>query len=219
MRESQKNSKGKSQNSKSSESANDLSMDSLNVTTPAPTPVSPLNEPTPPPEDKIPSLFKIADFGNACWVEKHFTEDVQTRQYRSPEVMIGSPYDTSADMWSFACMIFELATGDFLFDPHSGKNYTRDEDHIALMIELLGPYPKNLALGGKYSFDYFDRKGELRHIHKLRAWSLADVVYEKYKFSKEESKLFSSFLLPMLDFNPKTRATAAQSLQHPWLSS
>jgi serine/threonine-protein kinase SRPK3 len=29
---------------------------------------------------------KIVDFGNACWVNKHFTDDIQTRQYRSPEV-------------------------------------------------------------------------------------------------------------------------------------
>lgn len=29
---------------------------------------------------------KLVDFGNACWVERHFTDDIQTRQYRSPEV-------------------------------------------------------------------------------------------------------------------------------------
>jgi serine/threonine-protein kinase SRPK3 len=29
---------------------------------------------------------KIVDFGNACWTHKHFTSDIQTRQYRSPEV-------------------------------------------------------------------------------------------------------------------------------------
>lgn len=29
---------------------------------------------------------KVVDFGNACWVRKHFTDDIQTRQYRSPEV-------------------------------------------------------------------------------------------------------------------------------------
>lgn len=29
---------------------------------------------------------KVVDFGNACWTYKHFTEDIQTRQYRAPEV-------------------------------------------------------------------------------------------------------------------------------------
>lgn len=29
---------------------------------------------------------KIVDFGNACWTHTHFNEDIQTRQYRAPEV-------------------------------------------------------------------------------------------------------------------------------------
>ena len=32
------------------------------------------------------SEAKIVDFGNACWTHKQFTSDIQTRQYRSPEV-------------------------------------------------------------------------------------------------------------------------------------
>ena len=57
---------------------------------------------------------KIADLGNACWVQHHFTEDIQTRQYRSLEVLIGSGYGPPADIWSTACMAFELATGQTL---------------------------------------------------------------------------------------------------------
>jgi serine/threonine protein kinase len=49
--------------------------------------------------------IKIADLGNACWVNHHFTEDIQTRQYRSPEVIIGAPWGPEADIWSFACMV------------------------------------------------------------------------------------------------------------------
>lgn len=70
---------------------------------------------------------KLVDFGNACWTYKQFTNDIQTRQYRCPEVILGSKYSTPADLWSFACICFELATGDVLFDPHSGENYDRDE--------------------------------------------------------------------------------------------
>ena len=33
---------------------------------------------------------KIVDFGNACWIHKHFTDDIQTRQYRCPEVGLQS---------------------------------------------------------------------------------------------------------------------------------
>jgi serine/threonine protein kinase len=34
---------------------------------------------------------KIVDFGNACWTDRQFSENIQTRQYRAPEVrMLGS---------------------------------------------------------------------------------------------------------------------------------
>uniref|UniRef100_A0A8C3XW14 non-specific serine/threonine protein kinase n=1 Tax=Chelydra serpentina TaxID=8475 RepID=A0A8C3XW14_CHESE len=104
---------------------------------------------------------KIADLGNACWVHKHFTEDIQTRQYRSLEVLIGSGYNIPADIWSTACMAFELATGDYLFEPHSGEDYSRDEDHIAHIVELLGRIPSHFALCGKYSQELFDHRGSI----------------------------------------------------------
>lgn len=52
--------------------------------------------------------IKIADLGNACWVNHHFTEDIQTRQYRSPEVILGGKWDAGADIWSLACMVWNL---------------------------------------------------------------------------------------------------------------
>ncbi|XP_032895789.1 SRSF protein kinase 2 isoform X1 [Amblyraja radiata] len=162
---------------------------------------------------------KIADLGNACWVHKHFTEDIQTRQYRSIEVLIGAGYSTPADVWSTACMAFELATGDYLFEPHSGEDYSRDEDHIALIIELLGKIPRKFAMSGKYSKEFFTKKGELRHITKLKPWSLFDVLIEKYGWPHEEAVQFTDFLLPMLEMVPEKRASAAECLRHPWLSS
>ncbi|XP_041639112.1 SRSF protein kinase 1b isoform X3 [Cheilinus undulatus] len=174
-------------------------------------PLEPLNA------DKV--QVKIADLGNACWVNKHFTDDIQTRQYRSLEVLMGAGYSTPADIWSTACMAFELATGDYLFEPHSGEDYSRDEDHIALIIELLGKVPRKLILAGKYTKEFFTKKGDLRHITKLKPWGLFDVLVEKYEWSKEEAHTFSSFLLPMLDLVPERRATAAQCLSHPWLTS
>jgi serine/threonine-protein kinase SRPK3 len=48
---------------------------------------------------------KIADLGNACWVNHHFTNDIQTRQYRSPEVILGAKWGASTDVWSMACMV------------------------------------------------------------------------------------------------------------------
>uniref|UniRef100_A0A669BRS4 non-specific serine/threonine protein kinase n=1 Tax=Oreochromis niloticus TaxID=8128 RepID=A0A669BRS4_ORENI len=173
-------------------------------------PLEPLNA------EKI--KVKIADLGNACWVHKHFTEDIQTRQYRSLEVLIGSGYSTPADIWSTACMAFELATGDYLFEPHSGEDYSRDEDHLALMIELLGKIPRHYALSGKYSQEYFTKRGDLKHITKLKPWGLLEVLIDKYEWPREEAECFTDFLLPMLELIPEKRATAAECLRHPWLA-
>uniref|UniRef100_A0A8C8DEK3 non-specific serine/threonine protein kinase n=1 Tax=Oryzias sinensis TaxID=183150 RepID=A0A8C8DEK3_9TELE len=162
---------------------------------------------------------KIADLGNACWVHKHFTEDIQTRQYRSIEVLIGAGYSTPADIWSTACMAFELATGDYLFEPHSGEDYSRDEDHIALITELLGKVPRKVIAAGKYSREFFSKKGDLRHITKLKPWSLFDVLVEKYGWSPEDASQFTQFLLPMLEMVPEKRASASECLNHPWINS
>ncbi|XP_061679192.1 SRSF protein kinase 2-like isoform X2 [Syngnathoides biaculeatus] len=162
---------------------------------------------------------KIADLGNACWVHKHFTEDIQTRQYRSIEVLIGAGYSTPADIWSTACMAFELATGDYLFEPHSGEDYSRDEDHIALISELLGKVPRKVYAAGRYSREFFSKKGELRHITKLKPWSLFDVLVEKYGWAHEDAGHFTQFLLPMLEMVPEKRASAGECLNHAWLNS
>jgi len=161
---------------------------------------------------------KIADLGNACWVSHHFTEDIQTRQYRSLEVLIGSGYGPPADIWSLACMAFELATGDYLFEPHSGEEYTRDEDHLAHIIELAGQIPRTIALSGKYSKEYFRKTGELRHITKLKPWPLFDVLTEKYEWDRELAKEFAGWLLPMLAYDPNERATALDCINHPFMA-
>lgn len=159
----------------------------------------------------------IVDLGNACWTYRHFSEDIQTRQYRAPEVLIGSKYDTSADMWSLGCMTFELLTGDLLFDPRAGEDYDRDEDHLAMFQELLGKMPKGLALNGKYSKQFFDKKGNLKHIKSLKFWPIREVLAEKYHFSKEDAQAVEDFMKPLLDFDPKSRSTALDALRSKWL--
>merc|ERR1719399_50133 len=161
--------------------------------------------------------YKVADLGNACWVDKHFSDDIQTRQYRSPETIIGGGYDTSADIWSLACMIFELVTGDYLFDPKASEEYPRDEDHLALFVELLGPMPAQVIARGRRSTTYFNRRGDLRHIKSLRYWGLEDVLQQKYHMNVLEAKNLNSFLSGMLRLNTEERSTAHVLLQHPWL--
>jgi len=132
--------------------------------------------------------------------------------------------------------LFELlAGGDYLFDPQAGSRYSKDEDHIAQIIELVGEFPQSLAFSGKYSSRFFNRKGapfapplpselirpwlagELRHINKLRFWPLEDVLHDKYEFTRETAQTIASFLGPMLRLSPEKRAGAGELVHHRWL--
>ena len=77
--------------------------------------------------DGVDLRCKIVDFGNACRADRQFMEEIQTRQYRAPEVILQSGYSYPVDMWSFGCIAFELATGDMMFTPKEGQDYSEDE--------------------------------------------------------------------------------------------
>jgi serine/threonine protein kinase len=168
----------------------------------------------------------VVDLGNACWVDRHFTEDVQTRQYRAPEVTLGAGYGTSADLWSMGCLLFELLTGDLLFDPRKGDAgssgkpaWSREEDHIAQIIELLGPAPRKAAMRGRLSSDFFAPNGGLRRISQLRFWGPAAVLHGKYHMPLPEARFVESFLLELMAFDPEERSPASEVLHHPFVNT
>ncbi|KAJ7102286.1 kinase-like domain-containing protein [Mycena belliarum] len=163
--------------------------------------------------------IKIADLGNATPSMKHFTEDIQTRQYRSPEAIIGrKDWGTRADIWSVACLVFELLTAEFLFDPQGqGELFSKDDDQMAQIIELLGDFPLDVKMGGKYSKDLFDHTGALRYIKTLKPWPLKRVMQEKYLWNESDAVVLCTFLEPMLAVDPRKRTDARDMLDHPWL--
>lgn len=59
-------------------------------------------------------------------------------------------YNETADIWSFACLIYEALTGEYLFNPKKGVNYTKNDDHLALMIETLRKFPKKFSMVGPH---------------------------------------------------------------------
>ncbi|KAG0681259.1 serine/threonine protein kinase, CMGC group [Pichia californica] len=163
---------------------------------------------------------KIADLGNACWSYKHFTNDIQTRQYRSPEVILGGNWGCSADIWSIGCLIFELLTGDFLFEPTAGQTFSKNDDHLAQIMELLGPIPEEIVKSSYYGRRYFHSDYHtLRKIQNLKPWPLESVLTEKYKFSEEDSTAISDFLKGMLILDPRERLDAAGLSNHYWLGN
>lgn len=162
--------------------------------------------------------IKIADLGNGCWTHYHFQPEIQTRQYRGPEVILGINYNETADLWSLACMLFEMLTGDFLFDPKKSADFKKNDDHLAQMLELLNEFPRNWSTIGTHSKRYFDKDGKLKKIKSLRFWGLKDILIQRYKMQENEAIALEDFLLPMLRILPQERATAAEMINHPWLN-
>ncbi|RDX56243.1 kinase-like protein [Lentinus brumalis] len=171
--------------------------------------------PMPPP---LPISIKIADLGNATPTRKHYTEDIQTRQYRAPEAIVGrTDWGATADIWSVACVLFELLTAEYLFDPQSqGDVFGKDDDHMAQIIELLGDYGET-KFGGRFSRELFDSSGALRYIRNLKPWPLKRVMVEKYLWSERDADALCEFLLPMLTIDHRERKHARDMVNHPWL--
>ena len=147
---------------------------------------------------------KICDIGNACWFNYHFSTIIQTRQYRSPEVLIGVNYNETSDIWSLACIIFELVTGDFLFQPEKGETFTKNDDHVAKFMQTLGKMPKNFAKRGEYYNKFFTKEGKMRRVKEIKYVPLKDILVKKYHFKENEAQALTDFLLPMLEFYPES---------------
>jgi len=88
--------------------------------------------------DRTRQAVKIIDFGAACTEFKGGFTYVQSRFYRSPEVVLGLPYDAAVDMWSFGCIISEMVTGKPLF-PAIDEN-----ELLELMVVRIGMPPQDM---------------------------------------------------------------------------
>jgi dual specificity protein kinase YAK1 len=64
--------------------------------------------------------LKLIDFGSACFESRTVYSYIQSRFYRSPEVLLGLSYSASIDMWSFGCVAAELFLGLPLFPGEAG---------------------------------------------------------------------------------------------------
>jgi len=88
--------------------------------------------------DKFLFRVKVIDFGGAVEMRHPHEErycTISTRQYRAPEVMLGTGWSFGADIWSAACVLFELLLKDLLFPTHD------DLSHLAMIERVCGPIP------------------------------------------------------------------------------
>ncbi|EPS67247.1 hypothetical protein M569_07524, partial [Genlisea aurea] len=87
-----------------------------------------------------PAEIKIIDFGSACMEGHTIYSYIQSRYYRSPEVLLGYQYNTAIDMWSFGCVVAELFLGLPLFPGAS------EFDLLRRMIQILRSQPPDHIL-------------------------------------------------------------------------
>lgn len=88
--------------------------------------------------------IRLIDLGSATLEEAHHTSVVSTRHYRAPEVILGLGWSYPADVWSLACILIELYTGEALFQTHD------DVEHMAMMERVLGKIPAEMKTKASY---------------------------------------------------------------------
>lgn len=79
------------------------------------------------------SAIRVIDFGSSCLEHEKVYTYIQSRFYRSPEVILGMNYHMGIDIWSLGCIMAELYSGYPLFP---GEN---EQEQLACIMEILGP--------------------------------------------------------------------------------
>ena len=94
---------------------------------------------------------KLCDFGSAMFAgENDITPYLVSRFYRSPEIILGLPYDHALDMWSVGATVYELFTGSIAFAGRSNN------EMLKLMMEMKGAFPKRMLKKGLFAEKHFD---------------------------------------------------------------
>ncbi|KAF9117772.1 dual specificity protein kinase yak1 [Mortierella sp. 14UC] len=107
--------------------------------------------------------IKVIDFGSACHEQQTVYTYIQSRFYRSPEVLVGLPYSSSIDIWSVGCIAAELFLGLPLFPGSSEYN------QLSRIVEMLGILPTYMLEIGKTAHEFFEqiRPEHLSHSYNV----------------------------------------------------
>uniref|UniRef100_A0A1I7Z502 Dual specificity tyrosine-phosphorylation-regulated kinase mbk-1 n=1 Tax=Steinernema glaseri TaxID=37863 RepID=A0A1I7Z502_9BILA len=178
------------------------------------------------------SAIKVIDFGSSCQVGNRIYQYIQSRFYRSPEILLGIAYDTQIDMWSLGCILVEMHTGEPLFAGSS------EFDQMMKIVEVLG-VPNDQLLEAAPKVNKFFEKNEdgqyvprkprdgkyyrlpgqrtLREIIGVDTCGPRGIRQGEPGHSVDEYQKFLNLVTQMLDYNPKTRIVPYNAVQHPFL--
>jgi serine/threonine protein kinase len=98
---------------------------------------------------RVVQKIKLIDFGSACFEGQMSHTYIQSRFYRSPEVLIGLAYDSAIDMWSLGCVAAELFLGlPILPGVH-------EHNQLGRISEMIGDTPDWMLDQGSKTSKYF----------------------------------------------------------------
>ena len=92
------------------------------------------------------SGVKVIDFGSSCRSNKRMYSYIQSRFYRSPEVILGLPYAVSIDMWSLGCILVEMHTGEPLFS--GSDQFDQMQKIVKVSCWVTGTEFRRFVIGG-----------------------------------------------------------------------
>jgi len=150
-------------------------------------------------------LFRLADFGSARLHDprsgRRMTSGMVTLWYRAPELLLGRPYGASADAWSVACVLVELASGEVWF---RGKTELQE---LELIFGTLG------SEGG-------EEEGGVTFAPQLRQNPIFHFKDEAYLALREEDREgFYALVEGMAVVDPEERISPERALSRPWVAS
>lgn len=176
-------------------------------------------------DESVLASAKITDIGLAEWGDKGPQHKaIQTNAFTCPEVLLGAGWSYPADIWNLGVMMWDMIEYNGLFDDiDTSPGHYKGEQHLALMIVLLGPPPKSLLDRGLKTSKYFDYDKETdewifrnqKYVEKYQDCVSWDKSIKRMTGNNKTS--FIDFAQKMICWEPAERWTAAQLLTHPWL--
>lgn len=157
------------------------------------------------------SGIKVIDFGSSCFEDERVYTYIQSRFYRSPEVILGIPYDVAIDMWSFGCILAELYTGYPLFP---GEN---EVEQLACIMEICSLPPPKILEGATRIKMFFDSAGNPRLVPNSRGKTRRPGSKDLQAVLRTSEAKFVDFLQGCLQWDPRERFTPEDALQQDWI--
>jgi len=157
------------------------------------------------------SGIKVIDFGSSCFEDERVYTYIQSRFYRSPEVILGIPYDVAIDMWSFGGILAELYTGYPLFP---GEN---EVEQLACIMEVCNLPPPRILESATRVKMFFDSSGNPRLVPNSRGKTRRPGSKDIQMVLRTSDAKFVDFLQGCLHWGPRDRFTPEDALQHDWI--